>query len=171
MVEKFDEDGDGKLNVEERARARVYVKEQGSSNRRRGRRPGGGGESRERNPGKPEKLTPADVKNYPGKSLYDTSILRTIFIEFPGEDWETELADFYRTDVEMPVDMTVDGETYKGVGIQFRGNSSFFGVSAGQKRSFNIRMGIRRPQGTLRLQDPQPSEQPRRSILPAPCSL
>ncbi|MEC7774884.1 MAG: CotH kinase family protein, partial [Planctomycetota bacterium] len=140
VVEKFDEDGDGKLNVKERAKARVYVKEQGSSNRRRGRRPGGGGESRERNPGKPEKLTPADVKNYPDKSLYDASILRTIFIEFPGEDWETELADFYRTDVEMPVDMTVDGETYKGVGVQFRGNSSFFGVSAGQKRSFNIRM-------------------------------
>ena len=80
------------------------------------------------------------MKNYPDKALYDASILRTIFIEFPGEDWETELADFYRTDVEMPVDMTVDGETYKGVGVQFRGNSSFFGVSAGQKRSFNIRM-------------------------------
>ncbi len=140
VVARFDKDGDGKLNDEERAKARVYVKEQGSSNRRRGRRPGGGGEPRERNPGKPEKLTPADVKNYPGKSLYDTSILRTIFIEFPGEDWETELADFYRTDVEMPVDMTVDGKEYKGVGVQFRGNSSFFGVSAGQKRSFNIRM-------------------------------
>ena len=94
VVARFDKDGDGKLNDEERAKARVYVKEQGSSNRRRGRRPGGGGEPRERNPGKPEKLTPADVKNYPGKSLYDTSILRTIFIEFPGDDWETELADF-----------------------------------------------------------------------------
>ena len=140
VVEQFDKDGDGKLNDEERAKARVYVKEQGSSSRRRGRRPGGGGESREQKPGKPEKLTPADVKNYPGKALYDTSILRTIFIEFPGADWETELADFYRTDVEMPVDMTVDGKEYKGVGIQFRGNSSFFGVSAGQKRSFNIRM-------------------------------
>ena len=140
VVAQFDKDGDGKLNDEERAKARVYVKEQGSSSRRRGRRPGGGGESRERNPGKPEKLPPADVKNYPGKGLYDTSILRTIFIEFPGDDWETELADFYRTDVEMPVDMTVDGKEYKGVGVQFRGNSSFFGVSAGQKRSFNIRM-------------------------------
>ena len=140
VVAQFDKDGDGKLNDEERAKARVYVKEQGSSSRRRGRRPGGGGESRERNPGKPEKLTPADVKNYPDKELYDTSILRTIFIEFPGADWETELADFYRTDVEMPVDMTVDGKEYKGVGVQFRGNSSFFGVSAGQKRSFNIRM-------------------------------
>ena len=41
VVEKFDEDGDGKLNVEERARARVYVKEQGSSSRRRGPRPRG----------------------------------------------------------------------------------------------------------------------------------
>ena len=140
VVEQFDKDGDGKLNDEERAKARVYVKEQGSSSRRRGRRPGGGGESRERNPGKPEKLTPADVKNYPDKSLYDASILRTIFIEFPKDDWETELADFYRTDVELPVDMTVDGKTYNGVGIQFRGNSSFFGVSAGQKRSFNLRM-------------------------------
>ncbi|MEE3055465.1 MAG: CotH kinase family protein [Planctomycetota bacterium] len=141
VVAQFDKDGDGKLNDEERARARVYVKEQGSRGRsRRGRRPGGGGEPRDRDQGAPEKLSPADVKNYPGKSLYDTSVLRTIFIEFSGADWETELADFYRTDVEMPIDMTVDGKTYEGVGIQFRGNSSFFGVSAGQKRSFNIRM-------------------------------
>ncbi|MCS5626697.1 MAG: CotH kinase family protein [Planctomycetes bacterium] len=141
VVAQFDKDGDGKINDEERARARVYVKEQGSRGRsRRGRRPGGGGEPRDRDQGAPEKLSPADVKNYPGKSLYDTSVLRTIFIEFSGADWETELADFYRTDVEMPIDMTVDGKTYEGVGIQFRGNSSFFGVSAGQKRSFNIRM-------------------------------
>ncbi|HBO52454.1 MAG TPA: hypothetical protein DD471_10765 [Planctomycetes bacterium] len=140
VVEKFDKDGDGKLNEEERSKARVYVKEQGSGSRRRGRRPGGGGESSNLNTGKPEKLTPADVKNYPDRPLYDASILRTIFIKFPGADWETELADFYRTDVEMPVDMTVDGKNYEGVGVQFRGNSSFFGVSAGQKRSFNIRM-------------------------------
>ena len=140
VVEQFDKDGDGKLNDEERAKARVYVKEQGSSNRRRGRRPGGGGEPRDRNQAAPEIRGPADVKDFPGKSLYDTSILRTIFIKFPRDDWETELADFYRTDVEMPIDMTVDGKTYEEVGIQFRGNSSFFGVSAGQKRSFNIRM-------------------------------
>ena len=40
VVAQFDKDGDGKLNDEERARARVYVKEQGSRGRsRRGPRP------------------------------------------------------------------------------------------------------------------------------------
>jgi spore coat protein CotH len=65
-------------------------------------------------------------------------VLRTIFLEFEQPDWETELADFYRTDVNVPARMIVDGKTYADVGVQFRGMSSYFAVSAGSKRSLNI---------------------------------
>jgi spore coat protein CotH len=100
--------------------------------------PGGFGKGRETaKPG--PKVSPADVKAYPDAKLYDTSVLRTLFIEFDNtKDWEAELADFYHTDVEIPATLTVDGKKYPNVGIHFRGNSSFFGIPAGYKRSLNL---------------------------------
>ena len=72
--------------------------------------------------------------------LYDPTVLRTIFLEFENEDWETELEAFKPTDVEVPAVMTVDGQRYPNVGVSFRGASSFGHVPAGNKRSFNISM-------------------------------
>ena len=80
------------------------------------------------------------MTSYPDRPLYDESIVRTLFIEFDGDDWESELADFYRTDVEVPARLIVDGKTYENVGVGFRGNSSFFSLGSGQKRSFNLTM-------------------------------
>jgi hypothetical protein len=101
---------------------------------------GPGGFGGKRDPAKPgPKVTPADVKSYPDKTLYDPTILRTIFLEFDNrKDWEAELADFYHTDVEVPATVIVDGKTYKHVGVHFRGNSSYFGVPAGYKHSLNL---------------------------------
>ncbi|MGV8841454.1 MAG: hypothetical protein ACWA6X_14280, partial [Bauldia sp.] len=53
-------------------------------------------------------LTPADVATYAGVPLYDTSVIRTFFIEFGYDDWEAELEAFYNTDVQVPVTATVD---------------------------------------------------------------
>jgi hypothetical protein len=78
------------------------------------------------------------VKRYPQKGLYDGGVLRTFFIDFEEADWATELGAFYRTDVEVPAKVTVDGKVYKDVGIAFRGNSSYFGVG-GKKKSWNLR--------------------------------
>jgi spore coat protein CotH len=91
-------------------------------------------------PAKPgPKVDPADAKSYPEAKLYDTSVLRTIFVEFENKkDWEAELADFYHTDVEVPATVIVDGKKYANVGIRFRGNSSYFMAPAGYKHSFNF---------------------------------
>ena len=43
-----------------------------------------------------------------------------------------------RAEVPRPATMTVDGRTYKEVGVHFRGASSFMMVPAGLKRSLNI---------------------------------
>ncbi len=144
LVKDFDKDGDGRLDAAERKAAR----EQLAKNPRRGgpfggggrRGPfgGGGGDSTPPKPG--PKLTPEQVRNYGNEPLYDPTVLRTIFLEFENPDWEAELADFNNTDVDVPVTMRVDGKVYKGVGVHFRGMSSFMMVSAGHKRSLNLSM-------------------------------
>ena len=139
LVKQFDKDQDGKLSEQERQAARRYVQEN-PAQRRGGRGRGGpGGRGGPVEPPEPgRKLSSQDVTSYPRNKLYDEKILRTFFLKFKQDDWEKELADFYRTDVEVPAQLTVDGKTYPEVGVAFRGNSSFFGVSEGQKRSFNI---------------------------------
>ena len=94
---------------------------------------GGGGTPR---PGR--KLTPADVRAYGDAALYDLTTLRTIFLQFESNDWESELEAFHNTDVEVPATMTVDGKTYKDVGVHFRGESSYMMTPAGFKRSLNV---------------------------------
>jgi spore coat protein CotH len=74
--------------------------------------------------------------------LYDTSVLRTIFIDFENADWESELEDFHGTDVDVASTLTVDGKTYPNVGIHFRGASSYGMVPAGYKRSLNVSMDM-----------------------------
>ena len=140
LVKTFDVDKNGRLNVAERKAARESSKKDGGG--RRG--PGGfgpppgmfGGEDE---PGKPgAKVAVADAKTYPGKPFYDPSIIRTLFLDFEGKDWEAELGDFTRSDVEVPATLTVDGKKYSGVGVHFRGMSSLFMVREGQKRSLNV---------------------------------
>jgi len=137
VVAQFDKDGDGRLNADERKAAREELKKSG---RPGGMRPGGpGGPGGNRQPAQPgPKVSPADVKTYPDAKLYDDAVLRTLFFEFDSPDWEAELADFYRTDVEVPATLTVDGKKYPNVGMAFRGMSSFGMVPAGYKRSFNV---------------------------------
>lgn len=138
LVSRFDEDKDGVLNAAERAKARAFIKEDGAGRRGPGRRPGprAGAE-----PGKPgPQVSPSEVKVYPDAPLYDTSTFRTLFFEFENPDWEKELADFYNSDVEVPATLTVDGVKYPGVGIHFRGASSYFMVPEGSKRSLNVAM-------------------------------
>ncbi|MGB7325582.1 MAG: CotH kinase family protein [Rubripirellula sp.] len=74
--------------------------------------------------------------------LYDTSVLRTIFIDFDNPDWEKELEAFHGSDVDVAATLTVDGNTYPNVGIHFRGASSYGMVPAGYKRSLNVSMDM-----------------------------
>src|SRR5262249_31444576 len=46
--------------------------------------------------------------------------------------------DFYHTDVEVPATLIVDGKKFPNVGVRFRGNSSYFKVSPGYKRSLHL---------------------------------
>jgi spore coat protein CotH len=140
LVKQFDKDGDGRLNKEEREAARAFLKTQGGGGRRGGPGgPRGGGFGRGGESGKPgPHVSPADVAIYPKASLYEPTVLRTLFLEFENKDWEAELQDFHGTDVEVPATLTVDGKSYPNVGVHFRGMSSYMGVSPGSKRSLNL---------------------------------
>jgi Ca2+-binding EF-hand superfamily protein len=100
--------------------------------------PGGFGKGK-RDPAKPgPRVAPAEVKTYPKAGLYEPTVLRTLFLEFEGKDWEAELADFYKTDVQVPATLIVDGKRYPDVGVHFRGMSSYFGVPTGYRRSLSL---------------------------------
>ena len=144
LVEKFDKDGDGRLNTEERAAARAESGG-GGGGFGGGRGPGGpggrGGPGGPREPSKPgQKISVDQAPKFPDADLYDTSILRTLFITFDNDKWEEELAAFNNTDVEVPAKLVVDGKTYPEIGVHFRGMSSYMMVPAGSKRSLNLTM-------------------------------
>jgi hypothetical protein len=135
LVKQFDKNKDNRLDAEERKAARAWLAENASGRGFGGRRGGGRGIAAG-TPGRP--LKPADVKSYGGEALYDPSVLRTIFLQFENADWEQELAAFNNTDVDVPAAATVDGKTYRNVGVHFRGMSSYFMIPEGSKRSLNL---------------------------------
>jgi spore coat protein CotH len=75
--------------------------------------------------------------------------VRTVFLDFDVAEWEEELELFHNTDADVPADMTVDGRTIRGVGVHFRGASSYMMVPRGTKRSFNIAIDHTDPDATL----------------------
>ena len=70
-------------------------------------------------------------------SLYNAQTLRTLYLRFHHEDWYEQMTSFYRTDIEVPAELIVDGKVYPEVGVHFRGTSSYFTVGS-EKKSFNI---------------------------------
>ncbi len=136
LVEQFDRDADGRLNREERDEARKSMQANGGGRRGGFGPPGGfGGREEPASPG--AKISPADVESL-DSPLYDANTVRTLFLNFEGDDWESELEAFNNTDVEVPAMLIADRQELPGVGVHFRGMSSFGAVSAGHKRSLNL---------------------------------
>jgi hypothetical protein len=133
LVERFDADGNHRLDYTERTVAREYLA--AHPELRRAVRPPS--MTRRGTPG--PKLAPKDVAAYPSTvPLYDAGTLRTLFLQFERDDWEQELAAFYHTDVEIPATAIVDGQTYRDVGVSFRGNNSFTAVPESLKRPLTV---------------------------------
>jgi hypothetical protein len=130
IVDKFDRNGDKRLDAEERRAARAALLGVTSIAVRRI-------SSAVTTPG--ERLSPSDVKPVSSRvPVFDPGTIRTIFLQFDEDDWDAELAAFYGTDVDVPATMMVDGKTFKDVGVHYRGNSSYRMVPAGYKHSINL---------------------------------
>jgi len=158
VVKQFDKDGNGRLELAERNAAREWMATQPLTGipammefMARGV-PGGragmaammtGRGFAPSSPGRRVGLN--DVRSAPASApLYDTGTLRTLFLQFESPEWEKELAAFYRTDVDVPVTLTVDGRAYRDVGVRFRGMSSYMMTPEGSKRSLNVSVDFAR---------------------------
>ncbi len=154
LVEQFDKNADERLDKAERATAREFLKANpapqggGPPGNRRG--PGGFGPREDEAPATPGKhISPTEVPASTSADLYAPDSLRTLFLDFGNEDWEAELEAFHGTDVEVPATLTVDGKAYPGVGVHFRGMSSYMMVGAGRKRSLNVSLDFTEPKQRL----------------------
>ena len=133
IVSRFDTDKDGQLNDVEREAARKYIHE--SRGERGASRPSGYTSPNTTHEDDLKASLAAQPNGNP--DLYDANTLRILYLRFHDADWYEQLGDFYRTDVDVPADLIVDGKVYQSVGIRFRGSSSYFTVQ-NEKKSFNI---------------------------------
>ena len=152
LVKDFDQDGDGVLNLKERTAAR-RDRPARSSGGGRGRGPGGfggRGPGGQRDPARPgPQVAVSEAEIYSEAPLYEPSVLRTFFLEFESDEWDEELKAFKGTDVDVPAKLTVDGKTYEGVGVHYRGMSSYSHVPDDYKRSFNLSIDFVHPKQRL----------------------
>lgn len=128
LVAKFDTNKDGKLTGDERKAALESRGEAYSPEQRAGTPTG----NIQNDITASRATEPAD-----SPALYDAGTFRTLYLRFPDDDWYAQLNAFYRTDVEVPAELVVDGKVYSDVGVRCRGTSSYFTVQSA-KKSFNI---------------------------------
>ena len=133
IVSDFDTDKDGRLNDVEREAARKYIHD--SREATGASRPSGNTSPHTAHEDDLKASLAARPNGEP--NLYEANTLRTLYLRFHDADWYEQLGDFYRTDVDVPADLIVNGETYQSVGVRFRGSSSYFTVQ-NEKKSFNI---------------------------------
>jgi hypothetical protein len=128
LVAQFDTNKDGKLTGDER-KAALEARSEAYSPEQRAGTP----------TGNIENDVKASLASAPENSpaFYDAGTLRTLYLRFHDEDWYAQLNAFYRTDVEVPAELVVDGKVYSEIGVRFRGTSSYFTVQSA-KKSFNI---------------------------------
>ena len=147
ILKDFDKDENGRLEGAERDAARAELKKTPQGGRGRGGMRGPGGNAAPKAPG--PKVSPKDVASYPDAPLFAVDVVRTVFIDFDVSNWEEELELFHNTDADVPARMTVDGKVIEGVGVHFRGASSYMMVPRGSKRSFNIAVDHTDPKARL----------------------
>jgi hypothetical protein len=148
ILDRFDQDHDGRLERSERALARAAIEKEDTTAARWGWPPKGppGGSTMPHGPfaDRPQPVAGPSIgldeviRLAASTPLYAPATLRTLWLEFDGSDWEDELAAFYDSDVELPATLIVDGTRYKDIGVRFRGMSSFAMVPKGFKRSLNL---------------------------------
>ncbi len=128
LVARFDINKDGKLTGDER-KAALEARGDAYSPEQRAGTPTGNIEN------DVKASLAASPKDSP--AFYDAGTLRTLYLRFHDEDWYAQLNAFYRTDVEVPAELVVDGKVYPEVGVRCRGTSSYFTVESA-KKSFNV---------------------------------
>ncbi|HET7537806.1 MAG TPA: CotH kinase family protein, partial [Candidatus Didemnitutus sp.] len=146
LVEKFDTNGDHRLDDAERKAARAYLATlAGQPKPPPTGRPGTGTQpiqSAALEPVKPgEKVKPGVVVLGRGRpAFFNDTVVHQVYLEFAETDWEQELADFAPTDVWVPARLLVDGQDFPDVGVHFHRTAGGPPREPGYKRSLDIRL-------------------------------
>lgn len=150
LVARFDRDGDGRLDTNERAAARDYLATPvatAATTLASPRAAAPSATARTLEPLKPgAKVDVATLPNFADRALYDPATLRTIALSFADADWERQLALFANTDVWVPATVTLDGHTYAGVGVRYVALPVGETRDPGYKRTLVLRFDFMDPQ-------------------------
>lgn len=82
--------------------------------------------------------------------LYDKNIVRNVYLNFAESNYWTLLTNNYSSETFLAAtNMLVDGISYPGVGVRFRGNTSYMQIGNSQKKSFGIETDFTVPDQSL----------------------
>ncbi|MBX3745509.1 MAG: CotH kinase family protein [Verrucomicrobiae bacterium] len=81
------------------------------------------------------------------EGLYDAAVLRTFHLRFAQADWRSRLTANYATAINLAADLEFEGVQYAGVGVRYKGNTSYF--LSGAKKSLNIEIDYSDPDRAL----------------------
>lgn len=73
-----------------------------------------------------------------GKRLFDATRVHTIDLRFARNDWYAQLTSNYASKRLLEADLTLDGSSFRRVGVRFRGNSSYKAIGNSTKKPFKI---------------------------------
>lgn len=84
-----------------------------------------------------------------GVDLYDEGVMPVLELKFAQTNWYALLTSNYQSKTDIAATLTVDGVVYEGVGVRFRGNTSYQMTANSQKKSFNISIDYTLPDQRL----------------------
>jgi len=84
-----------------------------------------------------------------GEDLYDETAVPVLQLKFSQADWWQQLQANYQAKTNIRATLTVDGVVYEGVGVRFRGNTSYQMTGTSQKKPFNIEIDHTIPDQSL----------------------
>lgn len=70
--------------------------------------------------------------------LYEEDIIRRFDLTFDQPNYWTQLTNNYISKTDIPATLTVEGVSYKNVGVRFKGQTSYSRSGNTQKKSFNL---------------------------------
>jgi len=79
-------------------------------------------------------LVAAATKSVRAQDFYDTTVLRTVYINFHDPNWLQLLRENYASEIPILADLVVDGITYPNVGVRIRGNTSYTALPSGSEK-------------------------------------
>ncbi len=75
-----------------------------------------------------------------GADFYDETAMAVLKLQFSQASWYNLLQANYQSKTNLAATLMVDGIVYEGVGVRFRGNTSYQMTQNSQKKSFGIKI-------------------------------